>query len=103
MGWKRTGSNSRSSKSNATGQSVALASVSNSESIGREFEIRGHRLHGKDVTYTETPNREGRIDPKYLVFHYTAGRNAQSSVNWLTNPDASASAHLVVGRDGKVT
>ena len=65
--------------------------------------IREHRLRGKGVTHVETPNKGGRIEPKYLVFHYTAGRNAQSSVNWLTNPDASASAHLVVGRDGKVT
>ena len=49
------------------------------------------------------PIKGGRIEPRYLVFHYTAGRSAQSSVNWLTNPDSNASAHLIVGRDGLVT
>ena len=101
MARKKKTPNSRSSKTSRP--SVALASVSTSESIGRELEIREHQLHGKGVTYMETPNKGGQIDPKYLVFHYTAGRSAQSSVNWLTNPDANASAHLVVGRDGNVT
>lgn len=64
--------------------------------------IQNHRLIGKQVTYTETPNKSGPIEPRYLVFHYTAGRSAQSSINWLTNPDAKASAHLIVGRDGKI-
>ena len=35
--------------------------------------------------------------------HYTAGRSAASSINWLTNADAKASAHLVIGRDGSIT
>lgn len=98
---KKKTSHTRSPKTQR--RSVALTSVSTSESIERELEIREHRLHGKDVTYAETPNKGGQIVPKYLVFHYTAGRSAQSSVNWLTNPDANASAHLIVGRDGKVT
>lgn len=101
MAREKKTSNPRSSKRKR--RSVALASVSISESIGRELVIREHRLRGKGVTYTETPNKGGRIEPKYLVFHYTAGRSAQSSVNWLTNPGANASAHLVVGRDGTIT
>ncbi len=101
MAGKRTTSNSRSSKTKR--RSVALARVSTSESIGRTISIRDHRLRGKGVLYTETPNKGGRIEPKYLVFHYTAGRSAQSSVNWLTNPDSNASAHLIVARDGQVT
>jgi len=34
--------------------------------------------------------------------HYTAGASAESSVNWLINPDAKASAHLVIDRDGSI-
>ncbi len=83
-------------------RAIASKNVSISKSIGK-LSIRDHRLRGKGVIYTETPNKGGKINPKYLVFHYTAGRSAQSSVGWLTNPDAYASAHLVVGRDGKVT
>jgi len=35
--------------------------------------------------------------------HYTAGGSAESAVNWLCNPAAQASAHLVIGRDGSIT
>ncbi len=65
------------------------------------MKIRNHRLQG--VTYLETPNKGGPIEPKYLVFHFTAGKNAQASIDWLCNPQAQASAHLVVGRDGSIT
>ena len=34
--------------------------------------------------------------------HYTAGTSAKGSVEWLSNPAARASAHLVIGRDGEV-
>jgi N-acetylmuramoyl-L-alanine amidase len=64
--------------------------------------IHNHLLVGPQVTQRETPNKSGEITPKYLVLHYTAGRSAQSSVNWLTNPASKASAHLVIGRDGKI-
>lgn len=67
------------------------------------FDVRDHRLSGPRVAQRPTPNRGGSITPRYLVFHYTAGRSAQSAINWLTNPEAKASAHLVIARDGKVT
>ncbi|MDT7041347.1 N-acetylmuramoyl-L-alanine amidase [Candidatus Nitronereus thalassa] len=67
------------------------------------FTIQNHCLIGPKVRQKETPNKSGEITPKYLVFHYTAGRSAQSSVNWLTNPASKASAHLVLGRDGSIT
>jgi N-acetylmuramoyl-L-alanine amidase len=35
--------------------------------------------------------------------HFTAGRSAESSVSWLCNPAAGASAHLVIGADGDIT
>ena len=34
--------------------------------------------------------------------HYTAGQSTSSAVNWFKNPNAKASAHLIIGRDGEV-
>ena len=65
------------------------------------MKIRNHWLQA--VAHEETPNKGGPIEPQYLVFHFTAGRNAQASIDWLCNPQAQASAHLVVGRDGSIT
>lgn len=39
---------------------------------------------------------------KYLVMHYTAGRGLDSTVEHFKNPENKVSAHLVVGRDGRV-
>ena len=68
--------------------------------------ITNHILYREDGTpyhYVESPNKGGKIQPEYLIMHYTAGRSAEASVAWLTNPDAKASAHLVIGRDGSIT
>ena len=70
------------------------------------MKIIRHRLCNKDgspFSFQKSPCTGGKLDPRYLVIHYTAGRNAESSVNWLTNPKSNASAHLVIGRDGSVT
>ncbi|MEM9930985.1 MAG: N-acetylmuramoyl-L-alanine amidase [Bacteroidota bacterium] len=70
------------------------------------FDIKNHRLiqeNGKPVTYRASPNRGSKLTPQYLVMHYTAGRDAASSISWLTNPASRASAHLVIGRDGEIT
>lgn len=64
--------------------------------------IENHRLVGDGVSFVETPNKGGELTPRYLVMHYTAGKNAQSSINWLTNAESKASAHLVLGRDGSI-
>ncbi|MEE9275600.1 MAG: N-acetylmuramoyl-L-alanine amidase [bacterium] len=64
--------------------------------------IRDHMLEGEGVSHRETPNRGGIITPRYLVFHYTAARSAESAVEWLCRPEARASAHLVVSREGGV-
>lgn len=65
--------------------------------------IRDHLLEGEGVEQSETPNRSGIITPRYLIFHFTAGRSAVSSINWLCNPDAKASAHIVIDRKGQIT
>jgi N-acetylmuramoyl-L-alanine amidase len=64
--------------------------------------IEDDRLVGDDVSFIETPNKGGDLSPRYLVFHYTAGKNATSSINWLTNPESKASAHLILARDGTI-
>lgn len=54
-----------------------------------------------EATQMKSPNHGGKlVDPQYLVIHYTAGRSAYSSAQWLCNPRAKASAHLIIGRDG---
>ncbi len=53
----------------------------------------------------ETPNHSGLFGsgmPDTIVLHYTAGGSYSSSVNWLCNPRAKASAHIVVGRNGEI-
>jgi N-acetylmuramoyl-L-alanine amidase len=68
--------------------------------------VVNHRLKDasdQPVPFEETPNKSGVITPRFLVIHYTAGRSADSSVAWFKNKEASASAHLVIGRDGSVT
>jgi N-acetylmuramoyl-L-alanine amidase len=70
------------------------------------MKIVNHRLCKNDGTpydFVRSPNQSGVINPEYLIMHYTAGRSAKSSVNWLINPKAKASAHLVIGADGSIT
>lgn len=70
------------------------------------MKIINHRLckdDGSPYRFVESPNSKGALQQEYLVMHYTAGRNAEESVNWLTNSASKASAHLVIGRDGIIT
>ena len=66
--------------------------------------IKNHRLVGDGVRFRETPNCGGELRARYLVFHYTAGRSADSSVESLCTrkPQGNASAHLVLSRDGRI-
>ncbi len=68
--------------------------------------IRNDRLigpDGKTVPFDDTPNKSrGEITPEYLVMHYTASGTLRGTVGWFNNPDANASAHLVIGHDGSV-
>jgi N-acetylmuramoyl-L-alanine amidase len=66
------------------------------------MQINAHLLSGDGVSFTESPNKGNSIEPQFLVMHYTAGRNAQSSVRHFLDSGAKASAHLVIGRDGTV-
>ena len=69
------------------------------------YEVRSDRLYadGVPVEFRSTPNVGKALKPRFLVMHYTAGRSHDSSVAWMCNPAAKASAHLCIGRDGQVT
>lgn len=70
------------------------------------MQIKRHLLFfddGTQVPFQRSPNQSTGLNARYLVMHYTNGASAESSVNWLTNPAAKASAHLVIGRDGSIT
>lgn len=66
--------------------------------------IQNHRLVGDNVSFRPTPNVGGALAPRFVVLHYTAGRNLESSVESLCTqkPQGNASAHIVLGRDGRI-
>lgn len=70
------------------------------------MKVKNHKLFNDDntqVRYQRSPNQSGEIElHEYLIIHYTGGSSLQSSVDWLTSPDAPVSAHLVIGRDGEI-
>lgn len=69
------------------------------------MEIDNHLLTGDQVVQQSTPNTSGKYTaglPDTLVIHFTGGRSATSSANWLCNPKAKASAHVVIGQQGEI-
>lgn len=69
------------------------------------FAVKNHFLHRDDkpVAQARTPNVGGVLKPSLLVMHYTASQSAKGAISWLCNPNAKASAHLVIDLDGTVT
>lgn len=70
------------------------------------MKVKDNRLVSDDsskiIIQEITTNQEGVIDPQFIIIHFTAGRSAESSVAWFKDKTAKASAHLVIGRDGKI-
>lgn len=69
------------------------------------MKISNHLLVGEDgeaVSFVKSPNYSADISPIYLIMHYTAGTTAEGAVSWFQNPDAKASAHLVIDRNGAI-
>lgn len=58
------------------------------------------------IPFRRSPNQSARSvqdsQVKTLVWHYTAGPTLDGAVDWLCNAAAAASAHFVIGRDGKI-
>lgn len=54
-------------------------------------------------SFRQTPNiSKGHNERRGVVFHHTAG-GFEGAVNWLCNPTANASAHVVIAKDGRRT
>ena len=68
---------------------------------GREWFAEGDNFQKAPAEKNRESFSPGNLDT--IVIHYTAGRNAQQSVDWLRREEVQASAHLVVGRDLSVT
>lgn len=68
------------------------------------FTIKNHRLYknGDPVKFADSPNKGKTIDPSYIILHYTGSSGFDSPLSWLCTPSAKVSAHLLVGKDGKV-
>lgn len=60
-------------------------------------------ISSESINFTATSNKGGEITPDSIIIHFTAGRSAESSVAWFKNPEAKASAHIVIDREGKIT
>ncbi|NUU41368.1 N-acetylmuramoyl-L-alanine amidase [Tardiphaga robiniae] len=64
---------------------------------------RGYRS-GVPLPFKASPNIGGKLVPEYIVLHDTAsGLNDSGPISWLTDPISKVSAHVVIGRDGKIT
>ena len=69
------------------------------------MKIRANRLFaqaGEAISFQKSPNQSDKFSPIYLMVHYTAGCTLEGAVSWFMNPDARASSHVVIGRDGQV-
>ncbi|SNY92432.1 N-acetylmuramoyl-L-alanine amidase [Cohaesibacter sp. ES.047] len=70
------------------------------------FSIKSHRLYEDDlpVRFLRSPHQSGDFAPRGIILHDTAGRLEKgSAVDWFLQPEARASAHITVERDGSVT
>ncbi|TVQ72243.1 MAG: N-acetylmuramoyl-L-alanine amidase [Oceanospirillales bacterium] len=72
------------------------------------MKIKNHLLYHDNndrVEWQETPNKSGHLKeqkPRYIIMHYTGGSNVQSAINTFKNRQAQASAHLIIGNDGRI-
>jgi len=55
-----------------------------------------------NVPYKPSPNRSGKLDPEYLIIHYTANGGVSETVRHFSRTEAKVSAHIIIGRDGQV-
>lgn len=62
-----------------------------------------HLLEG--AIYIPCPKNKKKFNeplPDTIILHYTAGRDAESSANYLAKDGIQASAHVVIGREGEI-
>lgn len=69
------------------------------------MKVSGHKLLGDNGTaypFVQSPNGGGPLRARWLVMHYTAD-GGNTAVDWFKDPASSASAHLVISREGRIT
>ncbi len=69
------------------------------------MKVENHVLigdQGEPVSHIITNNHSSPMSPLYLIVHYTAGVSIDGAVNWFLDPVSRASAHIVIGMDGKI-
>lgn len=69
-----------------------------------ELNIR-HYLEGDNIFQIDCPKNKRKFVTSNLdtiVIHYTAGRNAKNSTQYLARNDIKASAHIVIDRNGTI-
>ncbi len=69
------------------------------------MKIQSHKLQGQNISFQQSPNSGKKFktgSPDTLIIHYTGGRSLSSSVAWLSNPSARASAHVIIGKNGDI-
>ena len=67
------------------------------------MDILNHRLVDCEAVHlTCSKNTRPLTAPDTIVLHYTAGSNGLASAYYLTRPDVTASAHLVIDRKGDI-
>ncbi|WP_373502203.1 N-acetylmuramoyl-L-alanine amidase [Aestuariivirga sp.] len=69
------------------------------------FKIKAHKLMNDSsaVNFVQSPNVGGKLDPRFLVIHYTASGPGSDIAAYFSKPAAKVSAHLVIRRDGSVS
>lgn len=68
------------------------------------YNISNHLLFkdGQQVEFISTPNKNGTINPKYVIEHFTASTHINGTKSWFQSKDAKASSQLLIGRDGEI-
>lgn len=66
------------------------------------YSIVNDILQGPDIEYHRTTKSSGKIKPKFLVIHYTAGSSFRNDVATLSSSNVQASCQLVIGQDGEI-
>jgi N-acetylmuramoyl-L-alanine amidase len=70
------------------------------------MKISRHRLDPDEFDFVKSTKSSGTFAeglPDTIIIHYTAGGSAESAINTFTVSDISASAHIVVARNGAIT
>ena len=68
-----------------------------------EIHIQDHLLTGDNVEHLLCRKNSQQLKRlEGIILHYTAGATAESSIRHLSDPTTKVSAHLVIGRNGRI-